>query len=451
MTHAAVRSRRFGAAALVLALTGLGACHDDVVAPATVPTPSGPMADLGTYIVHVDVEHRTVSVETREPDAHTPAGVNARFYGRADQIEHSFTFVPPTDVGGGVAEFHLPDRIGNLLSTPIGTNSVHTAPIYPQDTMGVYIYLSIPPYNLTCPGACSVVMDSADGAYPFFENHGLPQPYMYFKTILASGVFGERHRNFSDQSGIGGVDYFRTFNFHATGSVSNFNFGIAVSAAVVGDPRFKVFYVADSLPFRIGTDLKHLRSEPDWRVNSSFTSGSSTINAPGNLQISSTPVVFTETNTLQFFRSDSVRDTQDAYIDASMTATSLGTGTLPAVFLGLEDQTKAVILGIAGTLTGFADCNGAFIGTPVPTVAGRTTWRVAKFGTDSAAIYSPDNSTAPLVKVLRTLLPARCAKVSQASGNYDPFFFFGNFTQPLGPTAVSNWQSVNYEIGANQP
>src|SRR3569832_598125 len=105
MTHAAVRSRRFRAAALVLALMGVGACHDDVVAPATVPTPGGPMADLGTYIVHVDVARRTVSVEAREPDAKTPAGVNALFYGRADQIEHAFTFVPPTDMGAGEAMF----------------------------------------------------------------------------------------------------------------------------------------------------------------------------------------------------------------------------------------------------------------------------------------------------------------------------------------------------------
>jgi hypothetical protein len=73
---------------------------------------------------------------------------------------------------------------------------------------------------------------------------------------------------------------------------------------------------------------------------------------------------------------------------------------------------------------------------------------VAKFGTDSAAIYSPDNSTVPLVKVLRTVLPTTCAK---PPGGYDRFFFFGNVTQPLGPTAVSIWQNVNYEVGASQP
>ena len=404
------------------------------------------MADLGSYIVHVDVEHRTVSVRQKEPDANTPAGVSARFYGKAGDIEHQLTFVAPTAINATEAMFHLQERIGNTLTTAIGTNSPHTAPSFPQDTMGVYIYLSIPPYNLTCPGVCSVVMDSADGAYPFFESQGLPQPYLYFKTILEPGVFGERHRNFSDQSSIGGVDYFRTFNFHATGSVSNFDFGIAVSAPLLSESRFKVFYVADSVPNRI--DLRHLRSEPDWRVLASFTSGSAVISSPGNLRISSTPVVVTEKDTLEFFRSDSVRDSQDAYIDASMTATTLGTGTLPAVFLALQDQTKAVILGISSTLTGFADCNGAFIGTPVATDPARTTWRVAKFGTDSAAIYSPDISTVPLVKVLRTVLPTTCAK---PPGGYDRFFFFGNVTQPLGTTAVSNWQSVNYEIGANAP
>jgi hypothetical protein len=450
MTHAAIRSRRYGVAALLLALTGLAACHDDLVSPTNHPTPSGPMADLGTYIVHVDAVHRTVYVEAKEPDARTPAGVNARFYGKAGDIEHQLTFVAPTPINATDAMYHLQERIGNTLAFAIGTNSPHVAPAYPADTMGVYIYLSIPPYNLQCPTTCTVKMDSADGEYPFFESHGLPQPYLYFKTILEPGVFGERHRNFSDQSGIGGVDYFRTFNFHTTGSVTNFDFGIAVSAPVLNETRFKVFYLADSLPYRATAGLDHLRSEPDWRVFQSFTSGFAAISPPKtrNLVISSTPVQFTEKDTLEFYRSDSLHDSQDAYIDASMTASSLTTGTLPAVFLGLQDQTKAIILGISGTLTGFADCNGAFVGTPVPTVAARSTWRVAKYGTDSADIYSPDNSTTPLVRIDRGLLPTTCAK---APGGYDRFFFFGNITQPLGPTAVSTWQSVNYEIGANQP
>jgi hypothetical protein len=450
MTHAAVRSRRLCAAALVLALTGLAACHDDSVSAPYIQTPSGPMADLGTYIVHVDAQRRTVSVEAKQPDGKVPAGVSARFYGKAGQIEHQFTFVPPTDMGGGEAMYHLQERIGNTLGFAIGTNSPHVAPAYPQDTMGVYIYLSIPPYNLQCPTTCTAEMKSADGEYPFFESHGLPQPYLYFKTILEAGSFGQRSRNFSDQSLIGGVDYFRTFNFHTTGSVTNFDFGIAVSAPVLNETRFKVFYVADSLPFRLGAGLDHLRSEPDWRVFQSFTSGGAAISPANtrNLVISSTPVEFTEKDTLEFYRSDSLHDSQDAYIDASMTASSLGSGTLPAVFLGLQDQTKAIILGISGTQTGFADCNGAFIGAPVPTVLSRSTWRVAKYGADSAAIFSPDNSTIPLVKALRGALPAACVK---QLGSYDRYFFFGNITQPSGPTAISTWQSVSYEIGANQP
>src|SRR5690242_7614082 len=103
MTHAAVRSRRFCAAALVLALTGLAACHDDVVSAPNHPTPSGPMADLGTYIVHVDAVRRTVTVEPKDPDGSVPPGVSARFYGRASEIEHSFTFVAPTDMNNGEA------------------------------------------------------------------------------------------------------------------------------------------------------------------------------------------------------------------------------------------------------------------------------------------------------------------------------------------------------------
>jgi hypothetical protein len=48
------------------------------------------------------------------------------------------------------------------------------------------------PQRVICPdsGTCRVVMDSTDGAYPFFESHGLPQSYLYFKAILDGSSIG---------------------------------------------------------------------------------------------------------------------------------------------------------------------------------------------------------------------------------------------------------------------
>jgi hypothetical protein len=56
------------------------------------------MADLGTYIVHADVLHRTLSVELQEPAANTPAGVSARFYDLSAGVAHALTFVPATPI-----------------------------------------------------------------------------------------------------------------------------------------------------------------------------------------------------------------------------------------------------------------------------------------------------------------------------------------------------------------
>jgi hypothetical protein len=56
------------------------------------------MADLGTYIAHVDVLHRTLGVELQEPAANTLAGVSARFHGLSADVTHALTFVPATPI-----------------------------------------------------------------------------------------------------------------------------------------------------------------------------------------------------------------------------------------------------------------------------------------------------------------------------------------------------------------
>lgn len=450
MTHAPAGFSRFVLASLALMCAGAVGCSEDAVAPRAPVPPIDHMANLGTYIVHVDVAHQTVDVHPVGQNMDTPPGVDARFYGLSTEIQHVFTFFSTTPIGTDGAEYHLREHINNLKTFAIGTNSPHTAPAFPQDTMGVYVYLSIPPFHFTCSTGCgdtSAVMDSADGTYPFFDNHGLSQPYLYFKTILEPGTFNvlSGSRGYTDQTSLGGIDYFRTFNFRTTGFVSDFSFGISVSAAWVdpNETRWKVFYVADSLPNR-GV-FPNLRSEPDWRVLGA--GGVATI-VSNKLQLVSSPADATSKDTLIYFRSDSVRSTQDAYIDATMTATNLTTGVLPAVFLGLEDQNKLVQLGISGTLTGFTDGAGAFVGTPVATDPARTSWRVSKIGSSTAAIYSPSGAATPLVTIPYASLPTVTAK---PPGGYDRFFFFGNITQPTGPTATSTWTTVNYEVGAAAP
>jgi hypothetical protein len=220
--------------------------------------------------------------------------------------------------------------------------------------------------------------------------------------------------------------------------------------------RWKVNYIADSLPDRV--DLFNLRSDPDWRVLGTG-GGVATIQAPGcvagtnacSLQIVST-TASAAPETLLYYRSDSLRASQDGYIAATMTATPSTGSTTPSVFLGLKDPAKLVQLGISGTLTGFTDASGAFIPTfTVVTDPSRTTWRVSKVGTTSAAIYSPATSGVPLVTIPYASLPAAPAR-GVNPGDYDHFFFFGNLTQPItSPNATSVWSNINYEIGVPGP
>ncbi len=451
MTHAAIRSRLLALGIIAIVSAGLGACHDDsLVAPHTPVPPVDQMANLGSYIVHVDRIRGTVEVTPVGDVTPTmPKGVSARFYGKQGDIEHVFHFDSSveTPVGSGVAEWFLTEHINNSLGWAIGTNSPHTAPVFPQDTMGIYVYLNTPPPPGTAscplPATCTAVMDSADGAYPFTSP--TPQKYMFFKTILEQGTFGVHSgRSYTDQTSVGGTNYFRVWHWKTTGFVSNFSYGISVSAAWV-DPhetRWKVFYVPDSLPNQVSAN--DLRTEPDWRVLG--TGGGTPSIVTGKLQIVSTAAVVNK-DTLIYFRSDSVRNAQDAYITATL-ATSGQNGARPGVFLGLQDGAKLVQMGISNTLLGFTDTTGAFVGTPVAVNPQHSTYRVAKFATDSAAIYSPPDSANAVVRIDYSSLPTAPTRIA---GSYDRFFFFGNVTQTLAPSATSLWSSVNYEVGAHAP
>ena len=63
MMHFSGRRNRFVLGALALVCAGVVGCHDaESTAPKTVPTPQGPMLDLGTVIVDVDVMHHKITM-----------------------------------------------------------------------------------------------------------------------------------------------------------------------------------------------------------------------------------------------------------------------------------------------------------------------------------------------------------------------------------------------------
>ena len=459
MMHASGRLNRFVLASLTLMWAGAIGCRGaESTAPQTVPTPSGPMLNLGTVIVDVDMKRGLVTTHPLSGSVATAPGVSARFFGTTQQIEYAFSGQPQGSPAPGVVEFNLHGGISNLLTFAIGTNSPHTYPAFPQDTMGVYVYYVFLPYNFTSigspcgPPTCTVTIDSADGAYPFTT--GTPQPYQYFKTILeGGGTNAQLPGPFqTNQTGIGKINYYRPFSFRTTGNISTFSFGLAMAAAWVepNENRWKVFYVADSLPNR--TTFPNLRSEPDWRRLG--TTGGAAITpaacAP-NTNACRLTLTAAAGDTIIYYRSDSLRAAKSGYITATMSSSAL-TGVQPGIFLGLKDPTKLAQLGISTLLTGFTDSTGTLI--PAYSVASdlsRTTWRVAKYGTDSASIFSPASSGVALVTIPYASMPPAPVRGS-GPPNYDRFFFFGNVTASVSSTAATSaWSNVNYEIGAAAP
>lgn len=453
-------SNRFVLASLALLLAGVAGCHDaESTAPKTVPTPSGPMRDLGTVLVHVDMKHHRITTEPLSSNVATAPGVSARFFGTPTQIEYALAEQNFTDLGSGNIEYNIHAGFANLLTFAIGTNSPHTYPSFPQDTMGVYVYFALLPGNITNLGgpcvspACTVTVDSADGFYPFTS--GTPQPYVFWKSILEGGGTNAQVPGpfETDQHTLpGGINYYRRMSFRTHGNVTNFDFGIAMAAAWV-DPnenRWKVSYLGDSIPTRTSLDVLH--SDPDWRRLG--TTGAVSITPAACAPVTGAcnlTLVGTAGDTLIFYRSDSLRASQNGYIAATLSLSTL-TGAEPGVFLGLKDPTKLAQLGISTSLTGFTDSTGTLLPLySFPTVLGRTSYRVTKYGTDSASIFSPACCGVALMTIPYSALPPAPVRGS-GPPNYDRFFFFGNITASVTSTAATSlWTTVNYEIGAAAP
>ena len=325
-------------ALLALFCASMTSCRNDAIAPRGGVPPIDQMTNLGTTIVDVNLKTGEVVTHPLESAATTAKGVDARFFGAPGTISHTFTLRGGAPTAGNT--FTLDDHIENAFSFPIGTHLPHATGVFPEDTMGVYVYMAVLPTvtaGCTPSATCSVAADSGeDGAFPFTTP--TPQPYMFFKTILeATDGVAHKGLDFTDQSpanGGTGINYFRSFSFRANPGVTNFKFGVSVSAAVVkpNEARWKVTYIGDSLPNRVGATLTDLRSEPDWRraANAGAVIDTSIIatGCPAGgttkcLRISSvTPSSGAlADDSLFYYRSDSVGTTDNAYISAAVTVT----------------------------------------------------------------------------------------------------------------------------------
>jgi hypothetical protein len=461
MTCARVRFHCFTLASLALACAGVAGCHIDNVAPNAVAPPVDQMGNLGTYIVEVNLKTRVVTTHPLASGSLAPPrGVNAALYGAPGLITHVFQLDNGAPVGG---VWTLRDRIENNQPFAIGTHVAHAAGALPADTMGVFVFLSINPVvrdGCAAGPTCTVAVDSSfDGSYPFTSP--TPQPYMYFKTILeASDSVATKGLDFTDQSptnGGNGIDYSRTLSFRASPGVTNFVFGVSVSAAWTkpNETRWAVTYVGDSLPNRSGTSLATLRSEPDWRmVGSTGVSDTSIANAvcaegvENCFRIQNGAPAPSETDSLIYFRGDSLGAADNAFIEAAVAVSALKSGN-PSVYLGMQDRAKAISFGIASDAAGFTTGANTFLpnGSRAVDPGSVKKWRVAKFGIDSVVAYA---DTLRVAGLLYSSLPT-----APIAATPTPYFWFGNrvtYNATANPTnATSLWSTVHYEIGATSP
>ena len=87
-------------ASLVLAFIGVAGCQEGV-APRRVPPPPDHLTNLGTVIVEVNTKTGEVTTHPYESASlDAPPGVDAKIYGAASLIGHTFQLVGGAPVGG---------------------------------------------------------------------------------------------------------------------------------------------------------------------------------------------------------------------------------------------------------------------------------------------------------------------------------------------------------------
>lgn len=427
------------------------------MAPKMVPTPQGPMADMGTVIVDVNLKTRTVTTHPMVSGSlAAPSGVSAAMYGASELISHNFTLDGGAPSAGNT--YILSDRIENKLSWPIGTHIAHAPGVFPSDTMGVFVFLSVKPTVLSgCsanPDTCTVTADSGeDGAYPFSTAD--PQPYMYFKTILeAADVTPHSGLDYSGPSAEHPVDYSRSLAFRASPAVTDFRFGVSVSAAFVRphETQWIVRYIPDALPNRVGTSLDSLRSSPDWRVGAldtvdskitgPFCAGPTADICLGLQNKTPSMIPGAIPDSIIYSRGDSIGANDSASIEAQLSTRNLKVNN-PSVFMGMQDGVKTISFGIAANKWGFVNSSNLFIAGGVDSVPlAPLDWKIVKYAQDSVQIYG--DGALLLTMSYNALSPAPPPTLKPE------YFWFGQRVKgaPNNPVNVASlWNFVTYSIG----
>ena len=296
----------------------------------------------------------------------------------------------------------------NLTTHAIGDEQAGVAP----DTMGVFVFFNTTPTvtaPLPCTG-CSVTIGRFDGTGNFTAPG---QRYFWWRDRVAA----------NDTTKVR-----KLWSFSAPSQVTAFSFTVLVSAAwpPPDETRWKVTLNNDSLP--------DTQEEPPWHTEQSgsatytASAGSLTVNASSN-------------GALRFYRRDSVRTTDAAYIEARMQSSSANPNR-PEARIAIDDGVKYAGLGIARGSVWFVDSSATFLsGTPVSvnTTSGYNVYQLRKYGADSVAFFVNGTWRGAM---LYALLPTGSLLTA-------PRFVFGN--RGIAGASGGSWDYVLYEIGSPIP
>ena len=429
---------------LTLAVMVLGACSsDEASAPLNQPIPVGPV--LAEFNVRVSAEDSSMTFEPIVVGSRTPSrpnGLSLATYGSASDSVRLFNSAVVVSTVSGRKRFTADVGLQNLKQLAIGDEE-RAGANPPKDTMGIYIFQSNPVISCS-PSVCDVQIFNQHGTGTFTAPN---QKYFWYRDRVAAG--GTTRANSGcpvSTAGYTGCQWI----FDASSNTTAFNFFVQIRAAWEpkttggGDTQFSIVYEGDSLP--------ELRAEPRWDITSRSTATTGwTVNEGTALSV--TQMSTTPNLTREYIRRDSIRSLDVGFMQATLTQTtnSPKTGTFIIGYLGLDDNTRFLAIGLNKTQVGFITSAFAFIGTPVTTTpAVSHTYKLVKNGTGNVQLFIDGSATAA-----QTLAYTSFSTSVVLPTNDYSFFFFGHRsgTNGQGTDAPGNswttlWDQVVYKIGS---
>lgn len=420
-------------------IVAAGACSDQSITSSATPVaPPTPTANTTPGMLRGTVrEDGTVVLESLDPSIQVGDGnASGAIYGNQNVTAKVTASNFSVTTVGSTKTWKFTLAVHNLLNFPVGSIDGSATP---YDTVGMFVFFPTQPSVVTPANSGSTVkVLNTQGTASF---SGINQPYYWYHDRLAAkGLAGDSTTNNP------------TWTFTAPSTVISFRFTVLLSAPwprgmQAQDTSWAVAYSpnADSLP--------DVNASPRWkRIGVGYGGSYSTSSQGLAMSVDHSATPHDVDDDMFFFRSDNLNRTEKAYVQANIKISRAG-GSGPAFILALADSAKFVGLGIGNGKIGIVtfdqdDKRWEWVAnqTTSQNTTSAHTYRVGKFGADSAVVYvdgvaklSKANSALPT-----NFMPTYGSVVGGQAAHLS--VFFGPTAQEADADAVVT--SVNYAFHA---